>query len=301
MSQTQITIHPSHCLIHALPFETLLLKPSMTFYIAYDIKHFSLSQWFFCYKACQSNSMVCTKDMTILSQRMCPVCTHTAAILQTLGAQNQFGLLLPVNGRECNPVSVCICISLSKVPHPLSSPSTSPLHVWFLWSLLSLNNSFLSLFCLFACVCEIYLHAHVCMFSFTWIYVEVWSWCWESCLMTFPPYSWRQGFPVTPRACWCGDTWQPVCSSDPLSLSVVACVIGRAAWPPNVQVGSEDLNSGSHACGVSAQLLSHFTNPPRTIWPQNSLLLCWNYTLLLGGGGTNWEDIGKDTELSNYS
>lgn len=207
MSQTQITIHPSHCLIHALPFETLLLKPSMTFYITYDIEHFSLSQWFFYYKACQSNSMVCTKDMTVLSQRMCPVCTHTADILQTLGAQNQFGLLFLVNGRECNPVSVCICISLSKVPHPPSSPSTSPLHVWFLWSLLSQNNSFLSFFYLFTCVCEIYLHTRICMFSFIWIYVEVWSWCWESCLMTLPPYSWRQGFPITPRTCWCGDTW----------------------------------------------------------------------------------------------
>lgn len=162
MSQTQITIHPSHCLIHALPFETLLLKPSMTFYITYDIEHFPLSQWFFCYKACQSNSMVCTKDMTILSQRMCPVCTHTAAILQTLGAQNQFGLLLPVNGRECNPVSVCICISLSKVPHPLSSPSTSPLHVWFLWSLLSPNNSFLSLFYLHVYVRSTCMHMYAC-------------------------------------------------------------------------------------------------------------------------------------------
>lgn len=169
MSQTQITIQPSHCLNHALPFETVLLKHSMTFYITYDIEHSSLSQWFFCHKACQSNSMVCTKDMTVLSQSMCPVCTHTVAILQTLGAQDQFGLLLQVNGRECNPVSVCICgVSLSNVPHLPSSPNTSPLHICFLWSLLSLNNSFLSFFYLFTCVCEIYVHARVCMFSFTW-------------------------------------------------------------------------------------------------------------------------------------
>lgn len=202
MSQTQIhnsAFTLSHPSFH---FETLLLKHSMTFYITYDIDHSSL--WFFCYEACQSNVRACIEDMTVLSQRMCPVYTHTAAILQTLGAQDQFGLLLLVNGGECNPMSVCICgVSLSNFPHLPSSPNTSPLHVCFLWSPHSLNNSFPSFP---FCVCEIYVHACVCVFSFTWIYVEVWSWCWESCLMTLPPYSWRQGFPVTPRACWCGDT-----------------------------------------------------------------------------------------------
>lgn len=147
MRQTQIH-NSAFTLSHpSFPFETLLLKHSMTFYIIYDIDHSSLCQWFFCYKACQSNVRACIEDMTILSQRMYPVYTHAAAILQTLGAQDEFGLLLLVNGGECNP--------MSNFPHLPSSPNTSPLHVCFLWSLLSLNNSFPSF------PFSIYVHVYV--------------------------------------------------------------------------------------------------------------------------------------------
>lgn len=170
MSQTQIH-NSAFTLSHpSLPFETLLLKQSMTFYITYDIDHSSL--WFFCYKACQSNVRACIEDMTVLSQRMCPVYTHTAAILQTLGAQDQFGLLLLVNGGECNPMSVCICgVSLSIFPHLPSSPNTSPLHVCFLWSPLSLNNSFPSFLFLFMYMCMWDLCARMCMRVF--IYMDI--------------------------------------------------------------------------------------------------------------------------------
>lgn len=154
MSQTQVH-NSAFTLSHpSLPFETLLLKHSMTFYITYDIDHSSL--WFFCYEACQSNVRACIEDMTVLSQRMCPVYTHTAAILQTLGAQDRFGVLLLINGGECNPMSVCICgVSLSNFPHLPSSPNTSPLHVCFLWSPLSPNNSFPSF------PFSIYVHVYV--------------------------------------------------------------------------------------------------------------------------------------------
>lgn len=121
--------------------------------------------------------------------------------------------------------AACVCLLMQNffgafLLQP-SSPNTSPLVACFLWPLPFIDSSFFP-FSMVMCVSDMYVHECICMFASAWMHVEAWSWS-QKLL--------RRGFPIEPRVCWYGDTWYPVCSSDPLSLPIKAYIIERPPCP----------------------------------------------------------------------
>lgn len=171
MSQTQIHRQlPLLCLTHVRLFETLLLKQSMTFYITHDMDCSSCSQWLFYWKALSIKLHDLQRDIWQFYHRGCyPVCINTAAVWQALSAGGSAAFVAPHEWQRMQHLWVFAYTGLlwATFLHLLFSPNTSPLLACFLWSLLSLDNSFLYFFHLlfFSIVCDMYVNACVCMFA----------------------------------------------------------------------------------------------------------------------------------------